>query len=218
MSLEEVKNRQNAARNYSRAKASSEPTISDIGSSEHDILSIAHTGGIIPMADISNGHYENGGPASKNGCCSPAMSDRTVSAHRRHPSPGEERLPSPVSNLMKEFDKLACQNHPVGNEEDGKPSQTISESENERFQEESTRQLRKPRDHLPKMGTAAGKAECTKTRTEENMPLDGSPLAEIDDWSRETKQGSNSKLQPKISPGCLPETSSEKVKKLFLLG
>ncbi|XP_060105264.1 ankyrin repeat and LEM domain-containing protein 2 isoform X2 [Heteronotia binoei] len=217
MSLEEVKNRQNAARNYSRANASSEPTISDIGSSERDILSIAHTGGIIPMADISNGHYENGNPASKNGCCSSVPRDRTVSTHGRHPS-REEALPSPVSNLMEEFDKLACQEHAVGDEEDGKASQAISESENKRFQKESTRQLRKPRDHLTKTGTAAGKTEGTKIRTDEKMPLDGRPSAEMDVRCKETKQVSNSELQPKMSPGCLSENSPERVKKLFLLG
>lgn len=218
MSLEEVKNRQNAARNYSRVNASSEPTISDIGSSERDILSIAHSGGIIPMADVSNGHYENGGPASKNGCCNPVTSDRTISAHRRHPSQEEECLPSPISNLMEEFDKLACQKHTVGDEEGGKRSQAISERENERFQKESTRQLRKPRDHLTKTAVAAGRMEGTKIRTDEKMPLDGRPSAEIDAWSRETKEVSNSELQPKMSPGCSSETSPERVKKLFLLG
>ncbi|KAL8180269.1 UNVERIFIED_CONTAM: hypothetical protein K2H54_018273 [Gekko kuhli] len=218
MSLEEVKNRQNAARNYSRVNASSEPTISDIGNSERDILSIAHTGGIIPMEDVSNGHYENGGSAGKNGCCSSVTGDRTVSAHRRHPSQ-EECLPSPVSNLMEEFDKLACQEHTVGDEEGGKTSQATSESENKRFQKESTRQLRKPRDHLTKMGTAAGKTEGTKIRTEEETPLDGRPSADIDVWSRETKQVNSSELQqPKMSPGCLSETSPERVRRLFLLG
>ncbi|XP_015279266.1 PREDICTED: ankyrin repeat and LEM domain-containing protein 2 [Gekko japonicus] len=217
MSLEEVKNRQNAARNYSRVNAPSEPTISDIGSSERDILSIAHTGGMIPMEDVSNGHYENGGPAGKNGCCSPVTGDRTGSAHRRHPSQ-EECLQSPVSNLREEFDKLACQEHTVGGEEGGKASQATSESENERFQKESTRQLRKPRDHLTKLGTAAGKTEGTKIRTEEKTPLAGRPSADIDVWSRETKQVSSSELQPKMSPGCVSETSPERVKRLFLLG
>ncbi|XP_077163808.1 ankyrin repeat and LEM domain-containing protein 2 isoform X2 [Paroedura picta] len=218
MSLEEVKNRQNAARNYSRANASSEPTISDVGSSEVDILSIAHTGGIIPMAEVSNGHYENGGPTSKNGCCSPLASDRTASAHRRHSSRGEECFPSPVSNLLEAFDKLACQKHAAEDEDEGEMSQAPSGSENERVQKESSRQLRKPRDQLTKTGMAAGKTEGTKIRTEENMPLGGRPAAEVDVWSRETKQVSSAELQSEVTPGCLSETSPERDKKLFLLG
>nr|XP_056715359.1 ankyrin repeat and LEM domain-containing protein 2 [Euleptes europaea] len=222
MSLEEVKNRQNAARNYSRANVSSEPTITDVGGSERDILSIAHTGGIIPTADVSNGHYENGGPASKNGCCSPATSDRTVSAHRRHSSRGaEERLLLPVSNLLEEFDKLACQDQTVGDEcSTGKTRQAVTESENERFQKESTRQPRKHRDHPSKMGAVAGRTEDTKVRTGEKTPLDGRPSAEIDVWSTETKQLCDSELEPEMSVGSLSRTppSAERTKKLFLLG
>ncbi|XP_054852572.1 ankyrin repeat and LEM domain-containing protein 2 isoform X2 [Eublepharis macularius] len=222
MSLEEVKNRQNAARNYSRANASSEPKISEIRGSERDILSIAHTGGIMQMADVSNRHYENGGPASKNGCCSPVTSDRTVGTHRRHPSRGgEECLPSPISNLMEEFDKLACEDQTLGDEcSTGKLSQAVSESKNGRFQKESTRQLRKSREHLTKIGAAAGKTEDTKIRTEDKMPLDGRPLEEINDWSGERKQVCHSELQSEMSPRGLLKTppSTERAKKLFLLG
>ncbi|XP_048369630.1 ankyrin repeat and LEM domain-containing protein 2 [Sphaerodactylus townsendi] len=221
MSLEEVKNRQNAARNYSRATASSEPTITDIEGSERDILSIAHTGGIIPMADVSNGPRENGVSASKNRCCSPATSDRTISAHRRHPSQeGEDGLPLSASNLMEEFDKLACQDQTVGDDcSTGKTRPADSESE-ERFQSESTRQLRKHRDNLTKAGAAVGKTEDTKMRTGEKLPLDGRPSAETDVWNGETKQFCNSELQPEMSAGCHLRTppSTERAKKLFLLG
>ncbi|XP_042297384.1 ankyrin repeat and LEM domain-containing protein 2 isoform X2 [Sceloporus undulatus] len=223
MSLEEVKNRQNAARNYSRATAPSESTISDIGSSECDILSIECTRSI--MAEASNRHSEKENPASKNGFCSPVTSGRTVSPHRRHASQREECLPSPVSNLMEEFDKLASKDETVGGASfSGKPNQTSSKK-CENNQEESTRQLRKCKDPptetcsvLPKAGTAAGKSKDTKIRTEEKTPLEvwGTSV----EPGKETEQPCGSKLHPEMSPECSLKTpsSNEKAKQLFLLG
>ncbi|KAH0625549.1 hypothetical protein JD844_015107 [Phrynosoma platyrhinos] len=223
MSLEEVKNRQNAARNYSRATAPSEPTISDIDSSERDILSIECTRSI--MAEASNRHSEKEIPASKNGFCSPVTRGRTVSPHRRHAGQREECLQSPVSNLMEEFDKLACKDQAVGGTSlSGKPTQT-STKKCENNQEESTRQLRKCKDHLtetcsvlPKAGTAAGKSEDTNTRTEEKTQLE--VWRTLVEPGKETEQSCSSKLHPEMSPQCSLNTpsSNEKAKQLFLLG
>ncbi|XP_034955217.2 ankyrin repeat and LEM domain-containing protein 2 [Zootoca vivipara] len=226
MSLEEVKNRQNAARNCSRTVASNEPTITDIRSSECDILSIERTESILPTAETSDRHLEKGVPASKNGLCSTVTSDRTVNPHRRHPSRGEECLQSPVSNLMEEFDKLSCQDQMVAGEcSPEKPSQAATKSGCGSAQMESTRQLRKPKDHLTKTYSpllkAGAAAEDTKIRTGEKTPLEAGRLsAETDVWGGETKQSCNSELQFEMSSQCLLKVSpsNEKAKQLFLLG
>ncbi|XP_063000223.1 ankyrin repeat and LEM domain-containing protein 2 [Elgaria multicarinata webbii] len=224
MSLEEVKNRQNAARNYSRTITSNEPTISDIGSSECDILSIERTRSIMQTAEAPNRHSEKGIPASKNGFCSSLTSDRTVSPHRRHPSQGEECLQSPVANLMEEFDKLSCQDQTVTGEcSIGKPNQAATKSKCESSQVESTRQLRKCKDQLTKTclqllktGAASGKNEDTKIRTEEKTQLEAdNPLTESSVWDGETKQSCGSELQPETLK---TPSSNEKAKQLFLLG
>ncbi|XP_061459186.1 ankyrin repeat and LEM domain-containing protein 2 isoform X2 [Rhineura floridana] len=229
ISLEEVKNRQNAARNYSRTVPPSEPTISGIGISECDILSIERTESIIPTAEMSDRHSEKGIPASKNGFCSPVTIDRTVNPQRRHPSRGEECLQTPVSNLMEEFDELAFQDQTVVGEcSSEKPSQTATKRECKNAQVESTRQLRKPKDHLTKTyspllkaGAAAGKSEDTKIRTEEKTQVEaGRPSTETDVWEGETKQSCNSELQSEMSPQSLLKvpSSNEKAKQLFLIG
>ncbi|XP_008117267.1 ankyrin repeat and LEM domain-containing protein 2 isoform X1 [Anolis carolinensis] len=216
MSLEEVKNRQNAARNYSRVTATNEPTISNVGNLECDILSIECTGSI--MAEVSSQHSAKEIPASKNGFCSPVASGRTVSPYRRHANQREECLPTPVSNLMEEFDKLSCQDQTVAAESlSGKPNKA-STKKHKNNPEESTRQLRKCKDQvneavLPKGGTAPGKSEDTKIRIEGKTAVAGGP-------GEETKPSCSSELQPEMSPLCSLNTpsSKEKAKSLFLLG
>ncbi|KAJ6656514.1 hypothetical protein lerEdw1_003639 [Lerista edwardsae] len=226
MSLEEVKNRQNAARNCSRVTASSKPNINDLGGSECDILSIGHTGSIMQTAGASGRLSEKGVSASKNGFCSPVSSERTVSPHGRHAAGGgQEGLLPPVSNLMEEFAKLSCQNQTAADDTSARKSnQSRTKSDNERVPGESTRQLRKPKDHLagpPLPKAAVGKAEDTKIRTEEKTPLEaGRSSAETDGWGEETVQPCLSKLQPEMAPQCLLRTfsSNGRSEQLFLLG
>lgn len=226
MSLEEVKNRQNAARNCSRASASSKPDINDLGRSECDILSIGNSGSIIQTAGASGRLSEKGVSASKNGFCSPVAGERTVSPHGRHAAGGEqEGLPPPVSNLMEEFEKLSCQSQTAA--DDGpawKSNQPLTKSDNERVQGESTRQLRKPKDHLtglPLPKAAFGKAEDTKIRIEEKTAVEaGRSLAETDDWGEEMAQPFLSERQSETAPQCLLRTfsSNGRPEQLFLLG
>ncbi|KAJ7309698.1 hypothetical protein JRQ81_007758 [Phrynocephalus forsythii] len=226
MSLEEVKNRQNAARSYNQAVAPHEPTIRDIGSSQRDILSIECMKNIIQMGEDSRTRAEKDVPASKNGFCSPVASDRIAGPHRRHQSQGEEGFASPVSNLMEEFDKLACQDPILGAESfSGKPSQTAAENKGEGSPAEGTRQLRKCKDlthsPLPKPSAAAGKAEETKRRTEvETQPETEQASAENRVWGGNTLQSCGSKWQPDVSSQCSLNAPSpvERERRLFLLG
>ncbi|XP_053135691.1 ankyrin repeat and LEM domain-containing protein 2 isoform X2 [Hemicordylus capensis] len=218
MSLEEVKNRQNAARNYSRAVASDEQTINAIGNSECDILSLERTGNLI-QTDASGRHLEKGVVASKNGFCSPAASDRTISTPRRHTSRGgEECLLSPVSNLMQEFDKLSYEDQAAADGcAAGKPDPTTAKDES--VQVGSIRPLRKPKDHLANAG--AGKTEETKIRTDEKSLLEAGGLsAETAVQRRGADQPCSAELQSEVSPRCLPRTPSSngRAKQLFLLG
>uniref|UniRef100_A0A8C6XVU1 Ankyrin repeat and LEM domain-containing protein 2 n=1 Tax=Naja naja TaxID=35670 RepID=A0A8C6XVU1_NAJNA len=128
MSLEEVKNRQNAARNYSPMIAPNEAAIGPFGSSKCDILSIEHTGAIMPRTKASLRPAEKGDPVSKNGYCSPAASDDRTGNHRRHPSQ-EENFQSPVANLMDKFGQLSCQDAAVAREcSPGKLSQKVAKT------------------------------------------------------------------------------------------
>lgn len=219
MSLEEVKNRQNAARNSSRAVASNEPTINDLGNSECDILSIDHTESMKQMADVANRH-EKAVPTSKNGFCT-VVNDRTIAPPKKQGQEGEECLLLPVSNLMEEFDKLSCQD--PGECSSGKPSQPTVESGNEIVELGSSKQVRKFLDNqdkmcslLPKAGGAVGKTENTTVRIEEKMPLEvGKCLVEISALSGEKDQLYNSESQPELQK---TRFSNWREKKSFLSG
>lgn len=107
MSLEEIKNRQNAARNISPILVSKEPSIDAIGDAECDILSMERAGNIIETSAHSR-HYEKGAAASKNGFCSPVSSERIIS-DRKQLHDGSECFMSPISSLMSEFGSLSFQ-------------------------------------------------------------------------------------------------------------
>ncbi|XP_053849657.1 ankyrin repeat and LEM domain-containing protein 2 isoform X3 [Vidua macroura] len=111
MSLEEIKNRQNAARNISPSLVSKEPSIDAIGDAECDILSMECAGNIIETSAHPR-HYEKGAAASRNGFCSPVSSKRIIS-DRKQLHDGSECLMSPVSNLMSEFESLSFQEQEV---------------------------------------------------------------------------------------------------------
>ncbi|XP_054450163.1 ankyrin repeat and LEM domain-containing protein 2 [Pteronotus mesoamericanus] len=89
LSLEEIKNRQNAARNHSQ------PTVEAFGDLECDILP---------------SEQRPSPPNNKNGLCNPLSGGKTHGGKRREAASREEALRSPVSGLTAEFNKLRLQN------------------------------------------------------------------------------------------------------------
>ncbi|XP_069476112.1 ankyrin repeat and LEM domain-containing protein 2 [Ambystoma mexicanum] len=104
LSLEEIKNRQNAALN-SQPASSKESSLGTLGVSECDILSIEHDANILDMATPCNRHYEKETSASKNGFCS-LVDEHVTPSDRKRTRSKEDCLLSPVSNLMVEFEKM----------------------------------------------------------------------------------------------------------------
>ncbi|XP_009886414.1 PREDICTED: ankyrin repeat and LEM domain-containing protein 2 [Charadrius vociferus] len=221
MSLEEIKNRQNAARNISQPIVSKEPNIDAIGDAECDILSMERTVNIIETSDHPR-HYEKAASSSKNGFCSPVSSERIIS-DRKHLHGGEECLVSPVSNLMSEFESLSFQEHEVA----GESNKITEKNVNERILTEGTSQVRISKDHLDNTCYAAslvsssepsvtGKPGETKLRTEHKMPLEKERLAMESgvqtNAARQRQELSSQKFLLKASP------TNDDSKKLFLLG
>ncbi|XP_062445843.1 ankyrin repeat and LEM domain-containing protein 2 isoform X2 [Rhea pennata] len=221
MSLEEIKNRQNAARNNSQPIASKEPSIDAIGDSECDILSMEHAVNIIETSDHPR-HYEKTDSSSKNGFCNPVASERII-RDRKHLRDGEECLVSPVSNLMPEFERLSFQEQEVA----GESNKITEKNENAGILAEGTSQVRIPKDQLDKTCFAVslsnfpepnvtGKPGETKLRTENKIPSEMErPSVESRIQTNEARQ-----CQESSSQKFLLKTSStnDNIKKLFLLG
>lgn len=221
MSLEEIKNRQNAARNISQPLVSKKPSIAAIGDAECDILSMEHTGNIIETSDHPR-HYEKASSSTKNGFCNSVSSERTIS-ERKHLHHGEECFVSPVSNLMSEFESLSFQEQEVAGE-----SNKITEKDvNERIVAEGTSQVRISKDHLDKTCYAvslasssepkvAGKPGETKLRTEHKIPSEKERLSAESgiqtNGAQRHRELSSQKFLSKASP------TNDNSKKLFLLG
>ncbi|XP_062487495.1 ankyrin repeat and LEM domain-containing protein 2 isoform X2 [Pezoporus occidentalis] len=219
MSLEEIKNRQNAARNISQPLMSKEPSIDAIGDAECDILSMGRTVNIIETS-VHPRHYENAASSSKNGFCNPVSSERIIS-DRKHLHDGEECLVAPVCNLMSEFESLSFQEQRVPRES----NKITAKTQNERILAEGTSQMRISKDYLDKACHAvslasssepsvAGKAGETKLRTEHRIPL------EKDRQSRESGiQANEAQRQELSSQKFLSKTSpTNDNSKIFLFG
>ncbi|XP_045671613.1 ankyrin repeat and LEM domain-containing protein 2 [Ursus americanus] len=97
LSLEEIKNRQNTARN------NTQPTISAFGDAKCDILPLEQETNLIEAATLPSPH------SSKNGFCSPLSGGRTLGRKKPEAPSAGEALLSPVSGLTVEFDKLNLQ-------------------------------------------------------------------------------------------------------------
>ncbi|KAM4808173.1 ankyrin repeat and LEM domain-containing protein 2 isoform 1-T1 [Rhinophrynus dorsalis] len=99
MSLEELKNRQNAALKHSLLPACSETiTVSEC---------------IMDTTALTSSSYQNG---AKHGLCSPLSNDQILPEDRCRPGLADGML-SPVSNLMAEFEKLSFSElKEIGNE------------------------------------------------------------------------------------------------------
>ncbi|KAF1578006.1 UNVERIFIED_CONTAM: Ankyrin repeat and LEM domain-containing protein 2, partial [Eudyptes pachyrhynchus] len=221
MSLEEIKNRQNAARNVSQPIVSKEPSIDAIGDAECDILSMERAVNIIETSDHPR-HYEKAVSSSKNGFCNPVSSEKKIS-DRKHLHDGEECLVSPVSNLMSEFESLSFQEQEVA----GESSKITDKTENERILAEGTSHMRISKDHLDKTCYAVslasssepsvtGKPGETKLRTQHTIPSEKERLSmESGIQTNEAQQRqelSSQKFILKVSP------ANDNSKKLFLLG
>ncbi|KFQ26670.1 Ankyrin repeat and LEM domain-containing protein 2, partial [Merops nubicus] len=221
MSLEEIKNRQNAARNISQPIVSQEPSIDALGDAECDILSMEHTVSLIETAEHPR-HYEKVASSSKNGFCNPVSSERIIS-DRRHLHDGEECLVSPVSNLMSEFESLSCQEQEVA----GESNKITEKNKNERILAGRASQFRTSKDHLDKTCAASlagssepsviGKPGETKLRTEHKIPSEKERLSMVDagiqtNEAQQRQELSSRKFHLKVSP------TNDNSKKLFLLG
>nr|XP_009665005.1 PREDICTED: ankyrin repeat and LEM domain-containing protein 2 [Struthio camelus australis] len=221
MSLEEIKNRQNAARNNSQPIASKEPSIDAIGDSECDILSMEHTVNIIETSDHPR-HYEKAVSSSKNGFCSPMASERIIS-DRKHLRDGEECLVSPVSNLMPEFERLSFQEQEVA----GVLNKITEKNENAGILAEGTSHVRLSKDQMDKTCFAVSQASSpepsgtgkpgeTKLRTENKIPSEMErPSVESGIQTNEARQCQESSSQKFLLKASLTNDNS---KKLFLLG
>ncbi|XP_012390961.1 ankyrin repeat and LEM domain-containing protein 2 isoform X1 [Orcinus orca] len=98
MSLEEIKNRQNTARN------NTQPTVAAFGDSGCDILPLEQ------KTDLIEASAPTSPRSSKNGFCSPPSDSKTLGGKRPKAPSGEDAFLSPVSGLTVEFDKLNLQN------------------------------------------------------------------------------------------------------------
>ncbi|NWI67815.1 ANKL2 protein, partial [Todus mexicanus] len=220
MSLEEIKNRQNAARNISQPIASTEPSIDVLGDAKCDILSMERAVNFIEAAEHPR-HYEKVASSSKNGFCNPVSSERIIS-DGKHLHDGEECLVPPVSNLMVEFGSLSFQEQMAA----GESNKITGKTENERILAEGTGQGRTSMDHLDKSSCAVslagsepsvtGKPGETKLRTEHRTPSEKERLSmESGVKTNEAQQRqelSSRRFLFKASP------TDDNSKKLFLLG
>ncbi|XP_067395919.1 ankyrin repeat and LEM domain-containing protein 2 isoform X2 [Emydura macquarii macquarii] len=241
MSLEEIKNRQNAARNNSSPVVSKESSIDAIEDSECDILSMEHKVNIIETSGLSR-HYEKGVTSSKNGFCSPVTNERLTN-DRKHSRGGEECLISPVSNLMTEFERLSFQDQAVEEECSVEKSNKITaKTKSERILAEGMSQVRVSQDQLDKTcsalsvascssePSAAGKSGDTKLRTENKIPREAERLSlEPGIWDRELQQLGSLAVQSECAAYLCQEPSSQRfllktpptnedTKKFFLFG
>ncbi|NXS94692.1 ANKL2 protein, partial [Jacana jacana] len=220
MSLEEIKNRQNAARNISQPLVSTEPSIDALGEAACDILSMGRRENIIETSAPPR-HYEKAGSSSKNGFCNPVSSERIIS-DRKHLHDGGECLPLPISNLMSEFESLSFQEQEVA----GESNKITEKTENERILAEGTSQVRIFKEQPDKACYAGSPASSeprvtgrpgeTKLRTEHKTPAGKErPSMESGVQTNEAQQRqqfSSQKFLLKASP------TNDESKKLFLLG
>ncbi|NXD91597.1 ANKL2 protein, partial [Chaetorhynchus papuensis] len=206
MSLEEIKNRQNAARNISPSLVSREPSIDAIGDAECDILSMECAGNIIETSAHPR-HYEKGAASSKNGFCSPVSSERIIS-DREQLRDGSECLMSPVSNLMSEFESLSFQEQEVA----GASHKITEKTENDGILDKTCYAVSLASSSEP---SVTGKPGETKLRTDHKISLDKERVSrESGIQTKEAQQRqelSSQKFLLKTSP------TNDNLK-LFLLG
>ncbi|NWW79269.1 ANKL2 protein, partial [Climacteris rufus] len=205
MSLEEIKNRQNAARNISPSLVSKEPSIDAIGDAECDILSMECAGAIIETSAQPR-HYEKAAAASKNGFCNAVSSERIIS-DRKQLHDGSERLVAPVSNLMSEFESLSFQEQEVA----GVSHKITDKTENEGVVDKTCYAV----SLAGSEPGVTGKPGETKLRTEHKMSLEKARVSrESGILTKEAQQRQELSSQKFL----LKASSTNDNLKLFLLG
>ncbi|NXP21258.1 ANKL2 protein, partial [Scytalopus superciliaris] len=202
MSLEEIKNRQNAARNISPAVVPQEPGIGAIGGGGCDILSVGRAASIIDTATPRR-HYEKEGPASKNGLCSPVPGERIIS-DRRQLRDGEGSLLPPVSNLMSEFESLSFQEQDIA----GVSHKITEKTDNEGILDQNCYASSSEPN-------VTGKPGETKLRTEHKTPLEKERLPRQSGIQTKEAQQHQELSSQKFLLKALPTNDHSK---LFLLG
>ncbi|NWU08653.1 ANKL2 protein, partial [Cephalopterus ornatus] len=202
MSLEEIKNRQNAARNFSPAAAAREP-IDGIGDAERDILAAGRAANIIPMAR----HCQKAAASSRNGFCSPVAGERII-GDRRRLHDGEERLESPVCSLTPEFESLSFQEQEVA----GVSRKITEKTENEGVLDKACYAASLASSSEPNVTGKSGEA---KLRTEHKMPLEKDRLSRQSGILTEEAQQRQELSSQKFLLKALPTNDNSK---LFLLG
>ncbi|XP_071428513.1 ankyrin repeat and LEM domain-containing protein 2 [Pithys albifrons albifrons] len=164
MSLEEIKNRQNAARNVSPAAGPQQPSGGAGGGAACDILSMERGTNIIEPAPARPRHYEKEAAPSRNGLCAPLPSER-ITRDRKQQRDGDGCLAAPISSLMADFGSLSFQEQEVAG-----VSQKITEKpENEGILDKTCYAVSPARSSEP---SVTGKPGEIKLRTEHKMPLE----------------------------------------------
>ncbi|NWR33922.1 ANKL2 protein, partial [Tachuris rubrigastra] len=195
MSLEEIKNRQNAARNFSPPLVSGEPG--------DDILAVGRAANILPAAR----HCHKGAASSKNGFCSPVASERIIS-DRRQLLHGEEPLGSPGSDLTPRFESLSFQERELA----GGSHKILGKTENEGALDKACCAVSLAGSSEP---SVAGKSGEAKLRTEHKMPLEKErPSRQSGILPKEAQQRQELSSQKFLSKALPTDDNS----KLFLLG
>uniref|UniRef100_A0A8C1ERD7 Ankyrin repeat and LEM domain-containing protein 2 n=1 Tax=Cyprinus carpio carpio TaxID=630221 RepID=A0A8C1ERD7_CYPCA len=112
ISLEEIKNRQNAALTSISSVCSKDGLQGAVGGLEFHILPVSHSADLIEMAVEQDLLLSS----SKNGlCCEQGLGDRTPNGDKMSPricGPSDSCILSPISNLMAEFERMSLLDEP----------------------------------------------------------------------------------------------------------
>uniref|UniRef100_A0A8C1JIX6 Ankyrin repeat and LEM domain-containing protein 2 n=1 Tax=Cyprinus carpio TaxID=7962 RepID=A0A8C1JIX6_CYPCA len=112
ISLEEIKNRQNAALTSISSVCSKDGLQGAVGGLEFHILPVSHSADLIEMAVEQDLLLSS----SKNGlCCEQGPGDRTPNGDKMSPricGPSDSCILSPISNLMAEFERMSLLDEP----------------------------------------------------------------------------------------------------------
>ncbi|NWU75371.1 ANKL2 protein, partial [Onychorhynchus coronatus] len=198
MSLEEIKNRQNAARKLSAAAARREPAIG------HDILAVGRAATISPPAWDSP---RAAAATSTNGFCSAMGSDRIISDSRQLHN-GQQRLGSPVSDLMPEFQSLSFQEQEAA----GVSHKITEKTGSEGILDRASCAVSLASSSEP---SVTGKSGEAKLRTEHKMPLEKERVSRQSGILPKEAQHHQELSSQKFPFKALPTNDNAK---LFLLG
>ncbi|XP_068419361.1 ankyrin repeat and LEM domain-containing protein 2 isoform X1 [Eschrichtius robustus] len=193
MSLEEIKNRQNTARN------TTQPTAAAFGDSGCDILPLEQ------QTDLIEASAPRSPRSSRNGFCSPPSDSKALGGKRPKAPSREEAFLSPVSGLTVEFDKLNLQN--LESSFSKTPSPTVKTRD---------KKILTSRVNIAESDTlgplAADKLGNDQGRTEHGMSAGMADMClDPDSRTQEARHGGGSE------PSGVP-ASKEPVQSLFLFG